>query len=313
MNNPVETLPALLRREWQEHSSAFTWGPAVVLALIVLAGLVMLLFEGRFEAQITERDRVEIHERLEVREDVGVLEGIAALALDAAGSTDRELELKLDGLLNALSIPFYLVFIVIAFIACVACVHDERKDQSILFWKSMPVSDTASVISKIVFIAWVAPVVTILAISVAQLFAVTVVSLAVEDGMGGRIWSNSGLLLRPVRLLVGYFLNGLWILPAFAWVMCVSSYVAKVPFLWVIGIPWVAGLLERILFGTTYLGDAVTGHIQSGTLPVPVEGSTYTFSNTFAVLARPGMWGGILLGAGLLYLTIFFRGRNNVI
>ncbi len=313
MNRLLAVFPGLLMREWHEHRGAFTWGPGIVLALVVLIGFVMTAFEGRFEMEISEVERNEVRERLEIRDDAGVMESVAALALDAAGSTDAELTRKLDNLLNAISIPFYLVLMIISIIAFIACVHDERKDQSILFWKSMPVGDTASILSKYAFVAWVAPLVTFVAITIAHVFAITVVSIAVEDGMGGRIWSNSGLLVRPIQLLVGFLLNGVWMLPVFAWIMCVSSVATKVPFLWVIAVPWVLGLLERIFLGTTHFADAITAHAASGTLPVPVEGGIYTFGRMFSVVGQPEMWVGLLIGVGLIYLTIYFRGRFNVI
>ena len=95
---------------------------------------------------------------------------VTALVLDAAGSTDAELSGRLHALMNMIAMPFYVVLFIISLFALIACLHDERKDRSVLFWKSMPVGDLESVTSKYVFIAWVAPLLTIAAIFIAQLF-----------------------------------------------------------------------------------------------------------------------------------------------
>ncbi len=284
---------ALLMREWLEHRNSFFWGPVVVLAIIVLAGLFVSSFGDRFTAEFSN----------------SLPQAAAAEGLDVAGSTDEELSLKLRAFLNGIAEPFYWVLLVVTFFALIGCIHDERKDRSVLFWKSMPVSDWQCVVSKLVFIVWVAPLFTIAAIVLAQFYALVIGSLHVEDGMGSRVWSQSGLVLKPFMLLVGYFLQSLWALPLYAWILLVSSWAKRTPIMWVIGIPAGLSILERIFFESHYLSNAIARHLSLRGLPRG-DGD---FSVQLSVLADAGLWLGLLVSAVLLGATIYLRRRNNEI
>jgi ABC-2 type transport system permease protein len=298
----------LLKREWLEHRAAFVWGPAIVLLVILLAGISAVTMEGRLQTDLSGHDASELAEKLgrEPDGEMGVLEMATAMALDVAGSTDAELQRNMATLLNGLAVPFHIVFIVIAFFALLACLYDERKDQSILFWKSMPVSNLATVASKLVFVTWCAPLVTIAAIIVAQFFVVTLSSLHVEEGMGGRIWAASDVWSRPFGLVLRYFLLGLWALPFCSWVMFVSSCASRLPVLWILGIPWLVFLLERIIIGTNGLSQMVGEHFSLLTSALGSGAASH-----FAILTDPAMWGGVVIAVLFLAGAVFFRGRNN--
>ena len=207
----------LLRREWLEHSSAFLWAPASVLAVMLLAS-VSILLGGDVMTDVSSAERQELHERLgKGAQESGPFEALAAMTLDAAGSTDEELSSKLEALQHGIAEPFRYIFVIVAFFALIGCIYDERKDRSVLFWKSMPVSDASTVLSKIVFVLWLAPLATVAAILLAQFASVVLSSMFVESGMGGRIWRLSGLWSNPFELLVFYGLYGLWLLPFASW------------------------------------------------------------------------------------------------
>ena len=308
---------ALLRREWLEHRSAFIWGPATVLGLMLMAGFMMAVLGSQISFELGGSDRAELIENLGT-DDVGGLEALAAMALDAAGSTDAELEAKMDTLLFAIVQPFHLLLMVLVFFALIAALYDERKDHSVLFWKSMPVSDLQTVASKFVFAAWVAPVVTIAAICVAQLFAVLLASSYVEDGMGARVWAASDLWLRPIDLVFAYLLLGLWALPVYGWVLLVSAWAVRGPILWAIGVPTVAVLLEKIVLNTEFVGEVVTNHVRHLGLVYSqtVQGDvmrTPTIADRFALFGELALWLGIAVGICLLASTVYLRRHRNEI
>jgi len=181
----MNSFVSLCRREWLEHRNAFVLGPAILVALLVVSVLIALVANDNLQVEMSSLDRSEISERvdLEELEGAGAFDLAAAAALDVAGSTDLELELKLDKLLNAVAVPFHWVLMVITFFALLSALYDERKDQSILFWKSLPVTSSATVLSKYVFIALLAPMVSVAGIVIAQLIGLSVSSVFVEDGM----------------------------------------------------------------------------------------------------------------------------------
>ena len=295
---------ALINREFLEHRGAFLWAAGILLALIVLAGIMVLQADAVVSGELTHEERSELLEKLGDERDVGGLEALVAMGLDVAGSTDAELDQKMAMFMAVIATPFHWLFVAIAFFALIACLHDERKDQSVLWWKSMPVSDTATVLSKWAFVA-----ITVVAVWLAQLFSLLVSMAFVEDGMGGRVWAASGIFSYPFRMLFGYLLYSLWVLPVAAWIMLVSVAAPKVPLLWAVGIPWVLVLLERILFDTSTLGRAIGEHV----FPFPMPFTSGEERMTFSLFGQATFWIGLLVGGAFLYATVLLRGRNNTI
>ncbi len=297
-------------REWHEHKSAFVWTPAVVLTLVLLAGLSIMGLNDHLDADLSDVEVRELEDKLgENGREAGMLEVLTAMSLDAAGSTDAELVGKMDKLLDGVAQPFQLVFVIVAFFALIGCLYDERRDGSILFWKSMPVADWQTVLSKLTFVLWLAPLATIAAILIAQLFAVIVSSIFVESGMGGRIWAASEIWLRPVELVSRYLVMGIWVLPLAGWFMLVSAAAPRLPILWVFGVPLVLTILERIFIGTEGLASLISGHMRAWGSTGGGDG--VQILGHFALLGDYRIWLGVLVGALLLWATTLCRNRLN--
>ncbi len=312
---------ALLRREWYEHRFAFLLSPGVLLVLVMLAGMVFL--PSADEVQMSSSERMEMMDRLQPDEDGEMSFGtiITAMVLDVAGSSDAEISQRLRFLLNTIAVPFYWVLLFVSVFGLVACVYDERRDRSVLFWKSMPVSDTRTILSKYVYVAWAMPLLTAVFVFVAQFYAILLFSAYVEDGMGGRVWANSGLLITVLQLVVGFALNGVVLLPVYGWILLVSAAARSAPFLWVLGVPLTLSILEGIFFDSGVFAKLVGWHLAMPTLPrasydedAPGIGFDLpTLAGQFEVLSTANFWLGALVGAGLLAATVRVRGRTNEI
>lgn len=307
----MRSFVTLLKREWLEGRTAYLAAPAVVLTLIVLAGLFASTVSPSLELDGDEHPQ-EMLEGFDGEQ----LDGVSALiawALDVAGSTDQEIVDKITSLLTAVASPFHVTLLFVTFFALLSCIHDERKDRSVLFWKSMPVSDTHTVLSKYVTIAWVVPLVTIAGIFLAQLFVTTYISLYVEEGFAGTIWAAASPWTSPFKLLFGYAVHGLWAAPVYGWVMLVSAWASRAPLLWAVGGPVVVILLERIVFDTSHLATFAAKHMQTQALPKLSSEPSMTFSDQLAVLVDPGLWLGMIIGGGFLAGAIYCRKRLNEI
>lgn len=296
----------LLRREWLEHRSALTWGPAVVLGLVLLVGLITLLANDHGEIAINieqsySGDRAPIEAP---PGDLGLMEMIAAVTVDVAGSTDEELEQKLALVQTGLAQPFHWLFKLLVFLVLLSSLYDERKDASVLFWKSLPVSDTQTVASKLIFVLGVAPLMTIAAILIAQCLSLMLLTIYVEEGMGSRIWVASQFWQQPFQLVLTYFQLGIWMLPLATWTLLISSAVNRMPALYVFGLPWLLVMFETILLGTSYLAAAISTQLK-GWLALSSVGGPGFFSGQ--------LLGGVALAVLFFYVTVFFRRRNNEI
>jgi ABC-2 type transport system permease protein len=301
----------LLVREWREHANGFIWAPSAILIVLLLVCVGAMFLSPEVEGEMSQSERYDLEQRLNAQDpdDLSGLEMLAAMTLDVAGSTDAELQEKLSKLLAGVATPFNLVFLLLAFFTLLGCLYDERKDQSILFWKSMPVTDAQTVLSKWVFVSWVAPLVTIVAICLAQFVVVLLVSSNVEEGMGGRIWSASQLWLRPFETLLHYVFLSFWLLPVGAWIMFVSAWVKRLPMLFVLGIPWLLILLERLFLGSSSISALIGRHFSQ-----MVQTSTSSSVDVLAALSATSymtFWLGIVLGLVFLSASIWCRQRIN--
>lgn len=301
---------ALLKREWLEHRAGFVLGPLIVLGIVLFSSMIAIVANDNVEWQMDATEQEILEERLAGGgERIGALNMAAAMAFDIAAATDAELQAKFDVILNTISVPFHWVLFAVTFFALVGCIYNERKDHSVLFWKSMPATSAETVGSKYVFIVWLAPLVTVAAVFVAQLLVVIMSAAFVEDGMGGRVWAASGLWLRPLELLFGYVVYGLWVMPVFAWLVFVSSFSGS-PYLVGLGAPVGVMFLEVSIVGTAHVGEFIGRHITPVTLP---SGDPSNYVGPFSLLGAVEFWLGIALGIGLLAGAVYYRGRNNEI
>ena len=152
----------------------------------------------------------------------------------------------------------FTVFIVGVFY-CLDALHGERRERSILFWKSLPVSDRTTVLSKLTIPLVVLPViafVVIVCVHFVMVLETSVVLLA--HGMSpATTWAYVPLFQNWLVLLYGLAAIALWHAPIYAWLLLVSGWVRRATFLWAV-LPLIAiQIFERITFGTSYFGSFV--------------------------------------------------------
>ncbi len=317
----MNTFIALLTREGLEHR-VFAWAPLAILAFIILATLIGLAVFGSADTNIhfsSDFNSTQGNER--IHEEVEREISIAELA-DFNGLTDRELARRMDLARTSVIYPFKWVYFFIVVFVLLGGIHDERKDRSVLFWKSMPVSDVESVASKLLLAVWVAPIATVAASLLAQIFLLIVVSgVAIAEDLGdvSRLWWQSGLLKGVAQQLVGYFIQGFWALPLYGWLLLVSATASKSPVMWASLLPFVPALLEKLLFDTSVITAGIFNHLKFAALPSLGQaengqiGDLTTLGDQIGLLATTDLWVGVILGVAFLYAAVYCRGRLNEI
>ena len=326
----MNTWIALCKREWLEHKGGFAWAPLGLLgALIVLTLLVLTLGEAsRFKIDLSSVDESEgISHHTHV--DTGpksVREALTAVLEQESWDTPK-LERALANVRLGVMVPFALVYFLVAFFVLLGSLHDDRRDRSVLFWKALPVSDAQTVLSKLATVVWLAPLVLIATVVVAQLFFITVLSTLAANSdhlSAGAIWAHSGLGLGFLELLVGYFTPSFWALPRWGWLLLVSSVAPRVPFVWAVLVPAVPMLAEWVLFGTGTLRGAIGNHLSGRAMPsvgnvestnIGGIGEMVTppvgLPEILSLWATTDMWLGIVVGGAFIYGAIYFRRHNN--
>jgi ABC-2 type transport system permease protein len=157
----------------------------------------------------------------------------------------------------AISVPLYVVLLLVVNYYALDCLYAERKDRSILFWKSLPVSDALTVGSKLLVAVVVAPLgVFVLATATHLLFDAILGARIAAGNLPPFIeWNTLEWLRAQLVILLLLGLAILWYAPLVAALMLVSAWARRSPFLWSTLPPLIAPLLERIALGSHHLWD----------------------------------------------------------
>jgi ABC-2 type transport system permease protein len=198
---------------------------------------------------------------------------------------------------------------------CLDSLYGERRDRSILFWKSLPVSDVITVLAKASIPLLILPLLAF-AIAVGMELIVVLMSSAVllAKGIGaGMLWTH--LSLPQVWWLLLYHIVTVHTLgpaPLYAWLMLVSAWARRAPFLWAVLPPLAVGGLEKLVFNTTYFANVIANRLtgagtEAVTLPdsFPTHPMTHLTPGIF--LSSPGLWIGFAVAAAFLYGAIRLR------
>lgn len=307
---------ALLRREWLEARLSYVGVilglMALVCALSSMAVVVSSFSDDGFMTVIERIDHNGNSERREFSTDN------PAQIIAFSGWSDQALSRRLTTLRTGIGTLFHATYFFAVVFVLLGCLYDERKDRSVLFWKSMPVSDPTTIASKLVMPVWVAPAFVIAALTATWLFLLIVFSIvAVTEDLGsvGRLWVHSGLISAVPMEVVGYLIQGLWGLPVYAWLLLVSAFAARAPFMWAALAPVAVMFCERILLGTSYVGDFIMRHLEFAALPRMSDGermpAVHTLGDQLALLGTWELWVGVMVGIALLAATVWCYRRFN--
>ena len=208
----------------------------------------------------------------------------------------------------------FTVFIVGVFY-CLDALYGERRDRSILFWKSLPVSDLSTVLSKASIPLLILPLV-IFAIIVATQFVMLLWSSVVllTSGLAGTTWTRFNLLEQSLILLYSLIALALWHAPIYGWLLLISGWARRATFLWAV-LPVIAiQIFEKITFGTSYFGSFVK-HLLFGFAPdaFDFQGRCHPTISSLAqltperYLSSPSLWIGLLFAAAFLAAAVRLR------
>jgi ABC-2 type transport system permease protein len=197
---------------------------------------------------------------------------------------------------------------------CLDALHGERRDRSILFWKSLPVSDLTTVLSKASIPLVVLPLLTF-AITVATQLIMLLLSTLVLLGSAlsvATLWTQ--LSLFQMSLMLFYHLltvHVLWHAPIYSWLLLVSGWARRAAFLWAV-LPMLAiCVVEKIAFNTSHLaamlGRRLAGGAEAVAFPgrFPIDPGMQLTPGKF--LSTPGLWIGLVFALALLAAAVRLR------
>ena len=203
----------------------------------------------------------------------------------------------------------------VAVFYCLEALQRERRDRSILFWKSLPVSDLLTVLSKASIAIVLIPLLTF-AITIATQGVMLLLSAAVLLARGQSVADLWSLLpFWQMSLMLLYHLiaiHGLWYAPIWAWLLLVSSWARRTAFLWAALPPLAIGVMEKIAFNTSHFGALMAYRVSGGS-----EGEAFSAGsmsmhplahlNPGLFLISPGLWSGLVVAAVFLAAAVRLR------
>ena len=325
----MNTMKWLLRREFWEHKGGFVWAPliAAVLMVVLVGGMIGYgISTGKLDG-----DSVTV--------SINGEEVHRASGSKIASLADRHTRTQIaDVAANnyiATGAPIFIVLPVVAFFYCLGALYDDRRDRSILFWKSLPISDATTVLSKLVTALVLAPAITIVIASAAAFLILMLGGVAASHqglNLFGPVLSNINLYLSPVYLLAMIPVYILWALPCAGWLLLVSSWAKSKVFLWAVGVPLIAAVLLKwmdyllALYGATINADWIINNVLETLLLGLVPGAWFMDGGTalplrdqhgvdmlsvlgasWGSLARPELWVGAAAGIAMIVAAIRLR------
>ena len=227
---------------------------------------------------------------------------------------------KLDTDPDKLARPFNFIAVllmattfIVAVFYCLDALHGERRDRSILFWKSMPVSDVSTVLSKAAIPLIVLPLITFVLTIVTQLVMLLLGSavMLIRGHSAAVLWTTlpwfqmSGMLLYHLLSV-----HSLYYAPIFGWLLLVSAWAKRAPFLWAFLPMFAIGIVEKMAFNTSYFSAMMASRI-SGGAEDPKMASGAMMLGHFRpgeFLSSPGLWTGLVVFA--LFVAVAVRVRR---
>jgi len=209
-----------------------------------------------------------------------------------------------------------LIAVIVGVFYCLDALHGERRDRSILFWKSLPVSDVTAVLSKVSIPLVVLPLLTF-AIAVATHIWMMLLSSAVlvSNGLSPATPSQLPLGQSGLTLLYGLATMALWHAPIYAWLLVVSAWAKRAAILWAFLPPMALAVFEKMAFRTSYLGSFLRYRFVgwmgeafafSGQKGHPhIESLTQLTPGRF--LSSAGFWLGLIFAALFLVAAVRLR------
>jgi ABC-2 type transport system permease protein len=216
---------------------------------------------------------------------------------------------------NVVAMVLIVTAFIVGFFYCLDALYGERRDRSILFWKSLPVSDLTTVLSKAMIPLAILPAV-VFAITIVTQFVMLLISSAVlaPSGLAGTTWENFNLFRESVVLLYGLVVIALWHTPIYGWALLVSGIARRAAFLWAVLPPLVLAIFEKVTFNTSYvwsmLKDRVFGagdtafHFQTHR-SISIDMLSQLTPGRF--LMTPGLWLGLFFAAGFVIAAVRLR------
>lgn len=272
-----------VRRELWEYRSTYV-APLIVAGLAVLGFLI----SGR-----------HVGTRIRAAEPLGPM----------------QLQMAIEGPYDSVALFLMGIVFLVSIFYSIEALQGERRDRSILFWKSLPLSDVTVVLSKMSIPMIVLPAIAVV-LTVVTHVVMLLLNLVVAQAGGvgaATVWNNISLSRMWLMMLYHMLaLHGLWMAPLYAWLLLVSAWARRAAFLWAV-LPLAAiGVVEKLAFNTQHFatwmfyrfGGAPGANAYPGNHMAVHEWGNLSLGQ---FLFDPGLWTGLIAAGLFLFVAARIR------
>ena len=309
---------ALIRREFWENRSLWMV-PAVVAGILTVLSVYMLI------AVLVGHDQTV--------NNVDLANG-AHFQIDEMPDFSDTDDASLTAFIRVCTLLLGAIFSglmqFVVFFYLLDSLYAERRDRSVLFWRSMPVSDVRSVLCKLATACLATTAITFV-VTIAFQLVLLVLVMILGSVLGAHPWV---LLAHPLDFLgawlllaYGLIVQAIWYLPFYGWVLLASSWAKKAPFLWAILVPVGVMFAEAWVFHTGHFARMLVEYkmrwIQlafnldplhfNNLKHLDMSGPMMGLGNIGALIVSPSLWIGLAVAAGFTYGAIWLRRKRSEI
>ncbi len=291
------------KREFWESRASFVWTP------LIIGGILMgLLLLGIIPAQVELNQTTQ---QMDFNDDQhSVPEYLHQLKIGDVPSIPAEF--LIHGL-AAIYTLFTAILLLVLATYLSGALYSDRRDQSILFWKSLPVTERQNVLTKLAAAVFGAPLFYAAAalitgaffLLIFMVYAGLVWNLPVPD-LGGVV---ATFFVSTMGLVTGWWLLILWMLPIFCWLLLCSAIARKTPLLIALGIPLALIVLEAWVFGDFQLAGVVKHQVHGAfaAFQKVLHHPAQFRHELVATLSAPAVWIGLVISAAMLAACVWLR------
>lgn len=311
----MKTLYWLIKREYWEHRGGFFWAPAITAASFLVIAIMSIIggeVMGRHMGVFPLGSHIDFQPG----------EKLSPEQFQHVGTA-------LDGFVCLSAVVVVVIMAIVVFFYCLGSLYEDRKDRSILFWKSLPVSNWKTILSKVVSATLVAPVI---AVVIGVLFGLLLLIIGLCTAMlhgfnGWYLFTAAHPIQVAFDIIALIPLYALCTLPTIGWLMLCSAWSRSMPFLWALIIPLASNLIVWWLDAMGLMNLSARWYLQHITARLLFSvrpGNWLEFSHglqidhtttldqlrlidNYAALASPDMWIGVAAGAAMLGIAIWLR------
>lgn len=312
----------LLKREYWEHRGGMLWAQVWTVSI-----LLFLIACGVILGEVLQS---KLHATVSVGVPLNMLtESLTQQQLSAVSTA-------LDMSLLSLAVFPQIVLFFVVFFYLLGALYDDRKDRSVLFWKSLPISDAGTVASKLFTAAITAPLLTFfITIAMQLVFLLILSEFMLLHGVNPMIliWHAASPFTVWLKMLTLLPINALWALPTYGWLLLCSSFARSRPIAWAIlplallgwaitfsdllrnfslpsGWYWQSIFIRLLL--SSIPGGWLRGSLTEKSFNLdPVNSSDFlNWHLIFSALSLPELWVGAAAGIAMLAGAVYFRRRR---